>query len=70
MNERQEANRRILARLGALNETLTDQRFGQLLVNAGVTHNRVDQIANTEFTVNEIKYNEESTSILDRVQKI
>lgn len=69
MNARQEANRKILARLGALNEAHGDQRFGQLLVNAGVTH---DVSANTqEFQapVNLVSYNEESTTILERVQK-
>lgn len=66
---RQEANRKILARLGALNEQYGDQRFGQLLVNAGVTVDRVDQVSTTEFVVHEVKYQDESTTILERVQK-
>lgn len=63
---RQEANRKIIARLAALNEEMGDQRFGQLLVNANVT---VDTGRPGGSPVNEVKYHEESVTILERVQK-
>lgn len=66
---RQEANRKIIARLAALNEAHGDQRFGQLLVNAEVTHDISDQIPGWAAPVNMVSYNEESATILERVQK-
>lgn len=66
---RQEVNRKIIARLAALNEEMGDQRFGQLLVNADVTHDISDQTKGWVAPVNAIKYYEESTAILERVQK-
>ena len=66
---RQEANRKIIARLAALNEQMGDQRFGQLLVNADVTHDISDQTQGWAAPVNMVSYNEESATILERVQK-
>lgn len=66
---RQEANRKIIARLAALNEAHGDQRFGQLLVNAEVTHDISDQTQGWAAPVNAVFYNEESSTILERVQK-
>ncbi len=66
---RQEANRKIIARLAALNEQMGDQRFGQLLVNADVKHDISDQNVGWAAPVNMVSYNEESATILERVQK-
>lgn len=67
MSRRQKLNREILQRLLDYNDKNDDQRFGQLLVNAGVTHNRVDQVGTSEFTVNEVSFYEESDKTLSRV---
>lgn len=64
---RQEANRKIISRLAAMNEHMSDQRFGQLLINAGVTATDIGPI-DRQYD-NLISYYEESTTILERVQK-
>lgn len=64
---RQEANRKIISRLAALNEAHADQRFGQLLVNAGVTSPDIGP-KDRQYD-NLIAYYEESSTILERVQK-
>lgn len=66
---RKEVNREIIARLALLNEEMSDQRFGQLLVNAEVTHDISDQTQGWAAPVNAVFYNEESSTILERVQK-
>lgn len=64
---RQEANRKIISRLAALNEQMPDQRFGQLLVNADVTSPDIGP-KDRQYN-NMVGYYEESSTILERVQK-
>lgn len=67
MNSRQEINRQILKQLMEANERMPDQRFGQLLVNFGVTTYQPHDP--DQRTINEVSYHEESYRILDRVIK-
>lgn len=64
---RQEINREILKLLAEANEQMPDQRFGQLLVNMGVTIQ--SSIYNFGSTVYEISYQEESASFLKSMQE-
>jgi hypothetical protein len=61
---RQELNRQILSRLGALNETMPDQRFGQLLVNSNIV-SAEDVLLNDTMSI----FYEESDLTLGRLQK-
>lgn len=67
MNRRQKLNREILERLMEYNERSPDQRFGQLLVNAGVSHDISDRFEGFASPLHSIFYNEESDKILSRV---
>jgi hypothetical protein len=62
---RQEANREILKLLTEANEKFSDQRFGQLLINAGLTQDFVDEGEYRHFIVS---YHEESFDLLEKVK--
>lgn len=64
---RQEINRKILVLLSQLNDSMPDQRFAQLIINAGVSIQSLD--FNTKIPLNEIDYNEESEITFVRVRK-
>lgn len=58
---RQQINREILSLLIKFNEEHSDQRFGQMLVNCGLTSHTKDAEG---FKVNQIEYYMESADFL------
>lgn len=62
--KRQTMNRIILNVLTEMNEKCPDQRFGQLLVNCGVTN----QFVSNGYPVYEVLYNEESEETLEKMK--
>jgi hypothetical protein len=67
VNKRQQINAEILKQLEAANSALPDQRFSQLLVNAGITHDVSKNLEGWQAPVHMVFYNEESEVTLKRL---
>jgi hypothetical protein len=65
MNPRQEINRQILKKLIEMNDSMPDQRFGQLLINCGITDET--SFVTQAVPAHEVHYYEESEVTLKRV---
>jgi hypothetical protein len=65
MNVRQQINKQIFELLIKYNEENPDMRFGQLLVNCGVT---IDFLLKDGMLENIVKYYEEPSKTLFRIQ--